>query len=140
MFPSLSCFPCICVCVCSHVFVYNVLTVCRSVPPSSTGPRYGCSCLCWPGGGPAALCDTGVVRGSAGVPPQMPPSPRRHHRLVICSHRRLPPWQLQTSQTRYAHTLTHTYVPSHTHLLLRIQRRFVIVFISQILLCFQSSS
>lgn len=115
------CFPCFYLCV----FTSLCFTIHRLpfYPSFSAGPRYGCSSLRWSGGGPAAVCDTGVVRGSARISPQMPPSPRRHHRFFVCSHCCLPPWQLQASQTGWvlAHTHTHilthklTHMPSHTH-------------------------
>lgn len=98
VFPLL-CFPFICICLfpCVPVWCPDRLPL---FPSSSAGPSYGCRGLRWSGGGPAAVCDSGVVRGSACISPQMPPSPWRHHRFFVCSHCRLPPWQLQAPQTR----------------------------------------
>lgn len=89
----------------------HVLTLHFSVLPFSNGPWYGCSSVRWSGSGPVVECDNGTVRGSARIPPEMPSSPRRHHWFLISAHRRLPPWQLQASQTGWVHIHMHT--PRH---------------------------
>lgn len=97
-------FPCRCKCVFSSESLDDVLAFCPSFSP---GSRYGCSSL-HGSRGPAAERNNGTVRGSARIPPQMPTSPRRHHRFFISSHHRVPPWQLQTSQTGWVCTRMHT--------------------------------
>lgn len=94
------------VCLPTSAFIYATLTVVPSVLPFSACPRYRCGGLCRTRGGFIAMCDTGVVRGSACISTEMPPSPRRHHWFFVCSHCRLPPWQLQAFQTGWVHTHT----------------------------------
>lgn len=84
-------------------------------PSCSAGSRYGCSSLRWSGGGLAAVCDTGAMCGCARISPQMPPSPRRHHRFFVCSYRRLSPWQLQAPQTGWVHTHTVAHHSTCSH-------------------------
>lgn len=83
----------------SPVSLYDAFDRRISWCPFSTRPRHWRSRLRWPNGGPVAVRDTGLVRGSARISAEVPPSPRRHHRFLICSHRRLPPRQLQALQT-----------------------------------------